>query len=484
MRPSTIRAVAALILNFLPASLMADTPPEASGQVKVALVLSKSASPGGSAETLWRESSSRLAKDGIFLFIDERRFQEDETLRELEPGTPEWKAHDPYATLRDHHGATVLVLADAASGGALALESASRGLQAPFWTVQLALDAAREASLELGWSPAASFLAHSGLYMTAEALMPWLREGMAALLVRIPPEGVGPESFVSFLEAVGSYHGESDRRSDDVNYVALPFLRTPLGDTALTVLTLSLFAALCVILSLMPSHRRLAGPSTPGARGLSLPALESVLSFIMAALSFGFSSFAGRAIVSILGVGIQAVGAFPRAALVTLAIMRLCAFLSLYYAISGFMERAGLLPHATRTMGAKASALSFAVVGVAALVRFPTGAPFALACSLAAAAAGLTGLGSGLFLGAAVAFGAFIAAPFFLGQYPELSVAFLYGDAAAILVQAFVVAPFALWLGASVSPRARMKRGASAAPLFVLGFPLALIAEALLVGLL
>jgi hypothetical protein len=298
---------------------------------------------------------------------------------------------------------------------------------------------------------------------------------------RTDPSEAELASFIAFLNKLNQA-AAAPREADafDRNYLLMPLAGLAIHDRHIAGASLALFALVCLSLSLIPNTGLLA---PLGSKRLSGPLRESLLSFFIAAFAFGAAALAAAGALALSGVEAEALRSYGRIQLIALLLMRLVTFFSAYYALSGFLERSGILAHATRTMAAKAASLSFALLGLFALAGFPSAAPFAFVCALATAVAAFSGLGSGIFLAAALGVAGFLVLPIFIGQYPELSVAFLYGDAVGVLGQALFFAPFALWLGATLSSRSRMRRGAKPAPYLALALPLAFLAELLLLRL-
>jgi hypothetical protein len=457
-------------------------------RVGVCVVLSDAASAD-----LWlaglQAAASSPAEQGMLFIVDPGIAPVSEAfVSEFEPGIASWKEGALPELLRDFPEAIVLLLAGGTKSAGYALESAAQGRQSPYWALSAAREAAARSGLALAWSANASFLAHSGIFRVGALLEPWLEAGLSALVLR-PPAGQDggvlsrPETelFISFLsELSGSAAASLGADAFDTNYLLLPLGGRAIHDRHIAGASLALFGLVCLTLSLIPNTGLLA---PAGKKRVSGPLRESLLSFLIAAFAFGAAALAAAGSLALSGADAEALRSFGQLKLIALLTLRLVAFFAAYYALSGFLERAGILAHATRTTAAKAASLSFALLGLFALAGFPSVAPFAFVCALATAVAAFSGIGSGFFLAAALSVAGFLVLPIFIGQYPELSVAFLYGDAAGVLGQALFFAPFALWLGASVSSRSRMRRGAKPAPYLALALPLAFIAELLLLRL-
>ncbi len=458
-------------------------------KVGVCVVLSDEAAAALWLASLAALADSALGEPGLLFLIDIGDAASGEaSVSEFEPGVAAWKQGALPSLLRDFPEAIVLILAGEGSIGSYALESAARGRQSPYWALEAARDSAQKAGMGLAWSANASFLAHSGIFKVGALLYPWLEAGISAIAVRVPPElsDSAPaardlERFCAFIGLLAKASVEP-RGADafDSNYLVLPVGGLAVHDRHVTAASLALFALVCLALSLIPNAGLLA---PAGARRISGPLRESLLSFLMAALAFGAAALAAAGSLALSGADQGGLRSYGQVRLIALLALRLVTFFSVYYALSGFLERAGILAHATRVTAAKAASLSFAFLGLFALAGFPSAAPFALFCALATAVAAFSGLGSGLFLALALGVAGFLLLPLFIGQYPELSVAFLYGDALGVLGQALFFAPFALWLGATVSSRSRLRRGAKPAPYLALALPLAFIAELLILRL-
>jgi hypothetical protein len=457
--------------------------------VGVCVVLSDEASSGLWLDSLGGLAASGLAEPGALFLIDFGEPSSSEAyVGEFEPGVASWKEGALPSLLRDFPEAIVLILAGEGKIGSFSLESAARGRQSPYWALAATREAAAEAGIDLAWSANASFLAHSGIFKVGALLEPWLEAGLSALLLRAPPgsgaSGLAAAELEAFNGLVGllakAYSSQRGADAFDTNYLVLPLGGFAIHDRHVAAASIALFALVCLALSLMPNTGLLA---PAGAKRISGPLRESLLSFLMAALAFGAAALAAAGSLALSGADRGALLSYGQLKLIALLALRLVTFFSVYYALSGFLERAGILAHATRATAAKAASLSFALLGIFALAGFPSAAPFALFCALATAVAAFSGLGSGLFLALALGAAGFLLVPLFFGQYPELSAAFLYGDALGALGQALFFAPFALWLGATVSTRSRMRRGAKPAPYLALALPLAFVAELLMLRL-
>ncbi len=450
----------------------ADTPASA------VFVLGPAAVSGGPAEAFWLAARFAGADKGAG-FIDGRlgdgrlgSGRNDEgragSAFDFEPGEAFWRGGEHPAMRGEYVGALVIVLSDGFEAGGRVLESAARGAQAPYRAVKAFLDAAGERGLALEWSAAAAALTRFGLSPATSPLLPWLREGYAALGLALgspPATGEAHDLAAAAIAAGVELRGLRGRGEDfQTNYLVLPFVGGVLGEAFLVRLSLGLFAAAAFALALAPHGH---GSALPAGGRSSGPLREALASALISTLAFGAVALGGRLAAAAAGVGLPPDPAeLSRSRLVALSAARTLGFLGTYYALSGFMARASALGHATRAMAAKAAALYFMILGLISLPLAPPAAPLALSLAVGSLLGAAAGVLSGLALASTLVALAYLAAPLFLGRYASLSAQFLYGDAAVLAGVALCIAPFALWVGASVSGRRSMRRGARAAVFF------------------
>lgn len=466
-KPSVLVAVLLLMRTL---AAMAETP---TAPVSAVFVLGPAAASGGPAEAFWLGARSAGA-DLSAAFVDERpgnAHSDDGRARtafDFEPGQAFWRGGDHPATRGENEGALILVLTDGFEAGVRVLESAARGTQAPYRAVEEFVGAAGERGLELEWSSSAAALTRFGLSPPASPLLPWLREGYAALglaLGTAPEPGEARALFDAAIAAGGSLLALRGRGEVfETNYFVVPLVGVVLGEGFLVRLSLGLFAAAAFALALAPHGH---GNALPAGGRSSGPLREALTSALLSALAFGAVALGGRLAAAAAGIGIPLDPAgLSRTRLIALTALRTLGFLGTYYALSGFMARASALGHATRAMASKAAALYFMILGMISLPIAPPAAPLALSFAVGSLLGAAAGALSGLALAAALAAVGYLAAPVLLGRYASLSLQFLYGDAATLAGLALCIAPFALWIGASVSGRRSMRRGARAAVFF------------------
>lgn len=449
------------------AETAADTP------VSAVFVLGLGAVSGGPAEAFWLAARSSGRAEGA-AFVDERpgtARAEGGLAAEAsgyEPGEAFWRGGELPATRGEYEGALVIVLSDGFEAGGRLLESAARGVQAPYRAVTAFLGAAGERGLAPEWSAAAAALTRFGLSPAASPLLPWLREGYAALgLVLGSPPAAGEALALAdaALAAGGELRGlRAGGEAFERNYLVVPVVGGILGEGFLVRLSLGLFAAAALALALAPHGH---GSALPAGGRSSGPLREALASALLSALAFGAVALGGRLAAAAAGIGIPpGLAELSRARLVALSAIRSLGFLGSYYALSGFLARASALGHATRAMASKAAALYFMVLALISLPIAPPAAPLALSFAVGSLSGAVAGALSGLALAASLVALGYLAAPLLLGRYASLSVQFLYGEAAVLAGLALCIAPFALWIGASVSGRRSMRRGARAAVFF------------------
>lgn len=460
---------AVLLIARIPAAV-AGAP---AAPVSAVFVLGPDAVPGGPAEAFWTAVRSAAEHTGA-AFVDERLWAAraadgtSGTAFDLEPGEPFWRGGEHPATLGEHEGALILLITDGFEGPDRVLESAARGLQAPYRAVTGFIEAAAERGLRIEWSAAAAALTRFGLSPAASPLLPWLRGGYAALGLAAgsPPEPGEARALAAAALAAGAAlrEGRDHGEEFESNYLVIPLVGGALGEAFLVRLSLGLFAAAAFALALAPHGH---GTALPAGSRSSGPLREALASAMIAALAFGAVALGGRLAAMAAGI------AFPpdpaslgRARLVALSVIRTLGFLGSYYALSGFMARASALGHATRAMASKAAALYFIILGLISLPVAPPAAPLALSFAVGSLLGAASGALSVLALAAAIAAVGYLAAPLMLGKYASLSVQFLYGEPASLAGLALCIAPFALWIGASVSGRRSMRRGTRAAVFF------------------
>lgn len=454
-------------------ALAAFAEPGADTPVSAVFVLGPSAVSGGPAEAFWLAARPAGADKGA-AFADERSLYarveggQAAAASGYEPGEPFWRGGEHPAMRAEYEGALVIVLSDGFEAGDRVLESAARGVQAPYRAVTAFLSAAGERGLTLEWSAAAAALTRFGLSPAASPLLPWLREGYATLGLALgsPPAAGEALALADAALAAGvELRGLRGRGEEfETNYLVVPLVGGVLGEGFLVRLSLGLFAAAALALALAPHGH---GDALPAGGRSSGPLREALASALISALAFGAVALGGRLAAAAAGIGIPpGLAGLSRARLVALSAVRTLGFLGTYYALSGFLARASALGHATRAMASKAAALYFMVLGMISLPIAPPAAPLALSFAVGSLLGAAAGALSGLALAASLFALGYLAAPLFLGRYASLSVQFLYGDAAAIAGLALCIAPFALWIGASVSGRRSMRRGARAAVFF------------------
>ena len=442
--------------------------PASEGFAPAVFFLSPTAAPGGPAEAFWRALRS-ADEDESAAFLDGRPGDgRAATPFDAEPGEAFWRDGDHPAARGAYEDALVIVLSDGLEGPDRVLESAARGAQAPYRAVTELIRASDARGLELEWSAAAAALTRFGLSPAASPLLPWLREGYAALGLAVGSPPASGEALALIRAALDAGAALRELRGQgeafETNYLVIPLVGGALGEGFLARLSLGLFAAAALVLALAPHGH---GTALPAGSRSSGPLREALASAALSALAFGTVALSGR--LAALAAGLD----FPpdpadlgRARLVALSAVRALGFLGTYYALSGFMARASAFGHATRAMASKAAALYFIILGLVSLPLAPPAAPLALSLALGSLLGAAAGVLSGLALVAALAAVGYLAAPLMLGRYAALSVQFLYGGAAALAGLALCIAPFALWIGASVSGRRSMRRGARAAVFF------------------
>lgn len=473
MSPKRSVLVAVLLVTRMLAAVAetaAETPVLA---VSAVFVLGPAAVSGGPAEAFWLAARSAGLKQGA-AFVDERAVSaraesgRAATAFDYEPGEAFWRGGEHPAARGEYEGALVIVLSDGFEAGGRVLESAARGVQSPYRAVMAFLGAAGERGLTLEWSAAAAALTRFGLSPAASPLRPWLREGYAALGLGLgsPPEAGEAIALADAALAAGGELRALRGRGDELetNYLVLPLVGGILGEGFLVRLSLGLFAAAAFALALAPHGH---GDALPAGGRSSGPLREALASALISALAFGAVALGGRLAAAAAGIALPpGLAELSRARLVALSAVRSLGFLGSYYALSGFLARASALGHATRAMASKAAALYFMILGLISLPIAPPAAPLALSFAVGSLLGAAAGALSGVALAAALVALGYLAAPLLLGRYASLSVQFLYGDAAVLAGLALCLAPFALWIGASVSGRRSMRRGARAAVFF------------------
>lgn len=482
-RPETIRP-ATEILGPLPgltrAFIVGNSPPA----IVVALPADASALSGTRWLELINELANRQDPDAsvLFLTLDE---EDGPVFEDIEPGASPWKTGGVMRTLAELHVSLVLVMDMTEGASSLRLDSAAYRRLSPLDAVKAVRQAFAEADVPIAWLPVTSFFAKAGLTRGNDHLEPWLAAELPAVALggdlRLSGESVSAseERLGAAVARLARLKPQDDKREDaDVNYLVYPFpgKELTLDDRTLLFLALGFFAAICMSATIR--FRAIEATESGNVRSAGV-VRESLQSIVIALLASGAAAFAGRAaalIATVVNSENVSVGGSPGQILIFGT--RIASFLAAYFAISGYAARAGLLRHTDRATALRASALAFTFLGVVAMVVLPQAAPYAFACALCTMLGTVAGPVSAAFLMLAVALPMPYFLPILAGRHPEIATALLYGSWVGALLQALLAAPFALWLGASLSGGSRLRRGGKPAFFFALGLPIAVLVEA------
>lgn len=393
----------------------------------------------------------------------------------------------------------VLVLDLGSVPAGLRLRAASWRRQSPLRVVEAARAAAAAVGIELVETPIADFYAAAGLSTGSEALGPWLDSGLPAVAIQAKgPSGDAEASpaadiadfAVAFAEAaLGEYSIGSKGAylsGEDVSYLRypLPFGLLTVRDSTIVLVALMATALLSasLALGLFKGRRRVASLLTVtrealSAFGLSLTALLG--SKALAALA--------EAVVEAARGPSDPSGGDGSPLIVSLAlVIRIVSALCVFYAASGIAAKLGLHGDHGRIDAARAALALLCLDALVSVALFPPAAAFLLVAMALVVFASASAITAAIGLLATL----LVALPFF-----DPRVVALIGDAtggsgsvaASILdaglrgsvVVAAYAAPFGLWLVASSSPEASLRRGRKTAAFWTLGALACAAAEAI-----
>lgn len=308
------------------------------------------------------------------------------------------------------------------------------------------VDRAREAlsGAGLSWQEdwADGLLVKLGLSSGTADLAPWLAAGYQALALGAAL--ARPEQLRALAD-----RGPEDTAGDDVNY-----LRYPLPGRVLTLAdkdAMALSALLMAVALLYAAvHRRRREAFREALTALFLVLLALGLALLVARVSAAAFKAA---------LGFEAASSWPVLA------ARFLAAAFMYYALSGFASRLGLLKDAARVSGMHAAALIIGLAGCLASALAPAMAPVLMAL----AALSLTGAASGPIAAVALILSLAATGPFLVAlaspDHVMASAKLLAPGWLSILSMALVLAPVSLWLGSALSSGRQLARAHKPAPL-------------------
>lgn len=344
----------------------------------------------------------------------------------------------------DQDATTVLILAYAPTGTKAMIHAEGAHILSPRSLLEGARAALGAAKLDYREDPVGGLLDRVGLSKGYGPLGPWLASGYAAIGIESPSDSA------DVLLGLGA--AVPGRERPDRNYLRYPL---PSGVLTLSDDTIVLLSCLCggalALYWALHARRKEGLIEALAAFGTVLLSL-----FAMQALSLGARSLATLAFRAPAGLGLPAVSLSARAGGVAFA----------YFALSGFASRLGLSRSSARVSALHAGMLLLTLGGLVSAAYAPVLLPFFCLFAALMMLSARSAVAAGLCLALALA----LLLPFSLGLFAERDAeairALLRPSPAFAALMALFVSPLALWLGAALSPEARLRRGKGPAAAF------------------
>jgi hypothetical protein len=408
------------------------------------------------------------------------------------PGDPLLRGSTLREALSDLGVPAVILLDFDGPPAGLTIRAASRRAMSPRRVLMAARAAASASGTDSRENPVADFYAAAGLAEGCAMLGPWLQSGVPALVIANRPGSMpdsGPAGLggfaLAFVEAIGRTPPVGPG-GDDVNYLRYPLPAgvLTLGDGTIVAATMASLAIIAVAAAsgLLSGRRRRAS-------------LRAVAREAITALAMAFVAFAGARLLSDIATAalrgyvdtVTTSGTVESWFNVISLATHLAGALCWFYAASGLVAVLGLHGDHGRIDAAMGS-LGLLCVELAVVIGvFPPAAPFFIAAIAFVAFSSETAVTAGLGLLAAALVALPLADPRVLadfgsrsGSYANVASRLLGVGFRGTTIMAAISAPFGLWLVAAASPVARLRRGRSTAPVWIVGAVACAATEAVL----